>query len=311
MVAPESARGEDGHIRRRKQWSTLIPGLVSQKVKPSSKKVQKLIEHGIPPAVRGTIWPILIGNPLLITEELYTICLERSSGEDLDRGKESSRALIPNDIARTLPELAFFRVGGPMYEQLSSVLEAFVKYRPDLGYIQGTSLIAAVLLLYTSDWLAFRCLASILHDPGLIALLRMDPGFITHYLGFFDRQLKLISPATARHLLVCGVHADMYVPRWVLSLFVQAVPLDAVCRLWDTMFGAADPLAVTFAALSILLSVNILEMDPDDIMGTLTHRIQVDPSALVARMGSISKTLGASRMRQARADLGAIVAAYT
>jgi hypothetical protein len=51
--------------------------------------------------------------------------------------------------------LGFFKVGGVYYDQLQRILEAFTMYRPDIGYVQGMSYVAATLLLYMDEHSAF------------------------------------------------------------------------------------------------------------------------------------------------------------
>lgn len=55
----------------KKQWVEDI--LPNWEKKKASKKVRELIGLGIPPSVRGTLWPFLIGNDLRITPELFEI----------------------------------------------------------------------------------------------------------------------------------------------------------------------------------------------------------------------------------------------
>ena len=49
--------------------------------------------------------------------------------------KEDSASDILVDLARTFPSLQFFQEGGPYYHSLLEVLETYVKYRPDIGYV--------------------------------------------------------------------------------------------------------------------------------------------------------------------------------
>ena len=75
---------------------------------------------------------------------------------------EGSLRLIAQDLPRTFPELAFFHGDGPLAQSLQDVLEAYVCYRPDVGYVQGMSYLAAILLLYMDDFTAFQCFANLL-----------------------------------------------------------------------------------------------------------------------------------------------------
>ena len=56
-------------------------------------------------------------------------------------------SLIQLDLGRTFPALALFQPDGPLHQSLSEVLEAYVCYRPDIGYVQGMSYLAAMLLI--------------------------------------------------------------------------------------------------------------------------------------------------------------------
>jgi hypothetical protein len=67
-------------------------------------------------------------------------------------GREDTLPLIATDLPRTFPALQLFGPGetpseGPFHAHLREVLEAFVAYRPDIGYVQGLSYLAAMLTL--------------------------------------------------------------------------------------------------------------------------------------------------------------------
>ena len=86
-------------------------------------------------------------------------------------GNEYSLKLIDTDLPRTFPSLQLFNEDGPYYNQLRTVLETFACFRPDLGYIQGMSYLAAMLCLYfqtfsakpdENTYMAFQCLANLM-----------------------------------------------------------------------------------------------------------------------------------------------------
>ena len=51
--------------------------------------------------------------------------------------------------------LGVFKKDGLHYDKLQRILEAFTMHRPDIGYVQGMSYVAAVLLLYMDEHSAF------------------------------------------------------------------------------------------------------------------------------------------------------------
>lgn len=70
------------------------------------------------------------------------------------------------------------RQGGPYHDLLHQLLGAYVCYRPDVGYIQGMSFIAAVLLLYTDGVDAFTCFANLLNRPFLFHFFQLDQSMV-------------------------------------------------------------------------------------------------------------------------------------
>ena len=60
--------------------------------------------------------------------------------------------------------MAVFRYGNRCYQPLKNVLIAYSLYRPDLGYVQGMSYVAASILLHYSDELeTFKMLSNLLN----------------------------------------------------------------------------------------------------------------------------------------------------
>ncbi|XP_051056345.1 TBC1 domain family member 14 isoform X3 [Phodopus roborovskii] len=162
-----------------------------------SKKVRDLWWQGIPPSVRGKVWSLAIGNELNITHELFDICLARakerwrslstggSEAENEDAGfsaadREASLELIKLDISRTFPNLCIFQQGGPYHDMLHSILGAYTCYRPDVGYVQGMSFIAAVLILNLDTADAFIAFSNLLNKPCQMAFFRVDHGLDLH-----------------------------------------------------------------------------------------------------------------------------------
>jgi hypothetical protein len=77
---------------------------------------------------------------------LYENKVELALGEEL--GRERTVIRIDVDLPRTFPMLGLFGTTGPFHLRLKAVLQAFAMLRPDLGYVQGMSLIAAMLCLH-------------------------------------------------------------------------------------------------------------------------------------------------------------------
>uniref|UniRef100_A0A7N8XLT9 TBC1 domain family, member 14 n=1 Tax=Mastacembelus armatus TaxID=205130 RepID=A0A7N8XLT9_9TELE len=219
-------------------WSTMC----------TSRRVRDLWWQGIPPSVRGKVWSLAVGNELNITHELYNICLARAKekwnttpapateGEAEDAGssdRESSLELIKLDISRTFPQLCIFQQGGPYHDVLHSILGAYTCYRPDVGYVQGMSFIAAVLILNLDTADAFIAFANLLNKPCQMAFFRVDHSLMLTYFAAFEVFFEENLPKLFAHFKKNNLTPDIYLIDWIFTLYSKSLPLDLACRVWD------------------------------------------------------------------------------
>lgn len=215
-----------------------------------SRKVRDLWWQGIPPSVRGKVWSLAIGNELNITHELFDICLARakerwrsfstggSEVESEDVGfsaadREASLELIKLDISRTFPNLCIFQQGGPYHDTLHSILGAYTCYRPDVGYVQGMSFIAAVLILNLDTADAFIAFSNLLNKPCQMAFFRVDHGLMLTYFAAFEVFFEENLPKLFAHFKKNNLTPDIYLIDWIFTLYSKSLPLDLACRIWD------------------------------------------------------------------------------
>ncbi|KAM4031158.1 TBC1 domain family member 12 [Anomaloglossus baeobatrachus] len=216
----------------------------------NTRKVRDLWWQGLPPSVRGKVWSLAVGNELNITPELYDIFLSRakerwkslsettSENESEDAGvsvadREASLELIKLDISRTFPSLYIFQKGGPYHDLLHSVLGAYTCYRPDVGYVQGMSFIAAVLILNLEEADAFIAFANLLNKPCQLAFFRVDHSMMLKYFAAFEVFFEENLPKLFLHFNSYSLTPDLYLIDWIFTLYSKSLPLDLACRVWD------------------------------------------------------------------------------
>ncbi|OBS77600.1 hypothetical protein A6R68_20011, partial [Neotoma lepida] len=163
-----------------------------------SKKVRDLWWQGIPPSVRGKVWSLAIGNELNITHELFDICLARA--------KERWRSLSTGGSE-----------GGPYHDMLHSILGAYTCYRPDVGYVQGMSFIAAVLILNLDTADAFIAFSNLLNKPCQMAFFRVDHGLMLTYFAAFEVFFEENLPKLFAHFKKNNLTADIYLIDWAFQ----------------------------------------------------------------------------------------------
>ncbi|XP_042545410.1 TBC1 domain family member 12 isoform X4 [Dipodomys spectabilis] len=180
--------------------------------------------------------------------ELYEIFLSRakerwksfsetSSDNDIEgisvADREASLELIKLDISRTFPSLYIFQKGGPYHDVLHSILGAYTCYRPDVGYVQGMSFIAAVLILNLEEADAFIAFANLLNKPCQLAFFRVDHTMMLKYFATFEVFFEENLSKLFLHFKSYSLTPDIYLIDWIFTLYSKSLPLDLACRVWD------------------------------------------------------------------------------
>lgn len=331
MTPEERTAWEERQRADCEEWVTVIlPAWRRKKGGPARTRTRTrtLAFRGIPPGVRGRVWLTALGNPLNITPDLFSVLKERArdgrlefqrSRDTLDRAdgdmgghggraepmlkeERSAHKSIMLDLPRTFPELAFFHAEGSPYEDLlREVLEAFIYLRPDIGYSQGMSFLAAVLILYIDDPSdVFACFANmLLHESCFLHFFSMKMPEVRIYLHVHDRFLRDEMPALAAYFILHGVDSDIYMINWVMSLYCGALPLDTVARIWDIYMLDGD-VAIFRAALGILklLQPKLITMNFEEMAYLLSHLPEeIEQDALLRSVRGI-RTVTKPRLRE-------------
>ncbi|XP_045518411.1 TBC1 domain family member 12-like isoform X1 [Pieris brassicae] len=212
----------------------------------------------------------------------------KSNPNLVEYNDECSMELIQLDIARTFPHLCIFQPGGPYFDVLHQLLAAYVCYRPDIGYIQGMSFIAAVLILNMEAPQAFICFANLLDGPVLRAAFTRDGAMMQRLWKAYTALLQYNVPAVAN-----AVAPELYLLEWLYTAFAKAMPLDAACRVWDVFLRDGDTfLFNTALGILHLYQEELKEMDFISAAQFLTKLPEdLDPEALFRSISSVSMTL--------------------
>jgi TBC1 domain family member 14 len=183
------------------------------------------------------VWPYLVGNSLQITPELYQIFKTRAttvSNRTLPHvGREDSMGTIQFDLPRTHAQESRLHDGGPQSVAWESILQTYASYRPDIGYVQGMSYVAAMCVEYLDEYQAFVTFATLLSRQIHFNLLMLDPTILRAFARAFNEIFRRSLPQLHLHLTAEGVSSEIFLLDWGLTLFAKALPLPLAARLWD------------------------------------------------------------------------------
>ena len=257
--------------------------------KRKENKIKEYFYMGLPDNVRGKIWMLCLGNRFSITKEYYEIQVKNSkeilekykvdkNNENMNsinneneinknKDKEKSINIIELDIERTFPYLGVFKGDSPMAQDLREILRVFVISRPDIGYIQGLSFIAGILLLNMDKFKAFISLMNLILNPIMLPFYKMDNESIQQRLKLFKQVFYFNLPELCEHFDTLGLLPENYFLSWNMTLFTRDVNLELAKRIWDVFM--IEGIKAIYSAAIVFLSHfenKLINMDFVEIM---------------------------------------------
>ncbi|XP_041986654.1 USP6 N-terminal-like protein isoform X2 [Aricia agestis] len=225
-TAPQKVNIE---VEREKKWIKMLGEWDSPGTK---EKLHRRIYKGIPNSLRIRIWCKLLNVNAMKSENPHKY------REMLKLAKQWSTDVrqIDSDVNRQFREHQFYR---ERYSEkqcsLFNVLCAYSMYNSEVGYCQGMSGLAGVLLMYMDEEDAFWALVILLSDKKYAMHGLYVEGFpkLTRFLEHHDRILVKFMPKLKVHFDKFGLDAILYSLKWFFVCFVERVPFSLCLRVWD------------------------------------------------------------------------------
>ncbi|KAG5832969.1 hypothetical protein ANANG_G00296890 [Anguilla anguilla] len=223
LVSSSSASSALGHLEEDTWvlWGRIVNEWEEWR-RRKDKLLKELIRKGIPHHFRGIVWQLL-GNAVdMVVKQQYAELLKMTS---------PCEKLIRRDIARTYPELDFFKGQDSLgQEVLFNVMKAYSLVDREVGYCQGSAFIVGLLLMQMPEEEAFCVFVRLMQEYRLRELYKPSMAELGLCIYQFEYLLQEQLPELNIHFRSQSFHTSMYASSWFLTLFLTFLPLPVATR---------------------------------------------------------------------------------
>ena len=248
----------------------------------NKKYFLKLVTKGVPLNLRQFIWTIIIDKDEQDILNVSNIEKEKIYFETLLSLNKVTKDIeqIEKDVNRTF-------IGEENTKEnitiLKKILIALNNLNEKIGYCQGINFIIALILKITK----FNMIKTF-HLARLI--LRRIKGYFTkdfpllkYNLKKFDKGFKQLFPKLFDHFKNNDIVNEIYVGKWIQTLFTVNLNFDNACHIWDALLVYGMDFIIPIS-LSILYFIkdNLLNLnDSTDIVKLLQNTLYTEDENLI------------------------------
>ncbi|KAK6493882.1 TBC1 domain family member 1-like [Huso huso] len=283
-------------------WEKMLNMPGRAKIKFDLENIHVAMGQGVPRHHRGEIWKFLaeqyqLRHPLPSKHQA-----KDTPYKELLKQLTSQQHAILIDLGRTFPTHPYFSAQlGAGQLSLYNLLKAYSLLDPEVGYCQGLSFVAGILLLHMSEDDAFEMLKFLMYDMGLRKQYRPDMIILQIQMYQLSRLLHDYHRDLYNHLEEHEIGPSLYAAPWFLTMFASQFPLGFVARVFDMIFlqGAEVTFKVSLSLLGrhkpLILQHDNLETIVDFIKTTLPNLglVQMEKTIIQVFEMDISKQLQA------------------
>ncbi|XP_057627435.1 TBC1 domain family member 1 isoform X3 [Chionomys nivalis] len=259
-------------------WEKMLSTPGRSKIKFDMERMHTAVGQGVPRHHRGEIWKFLaeqflLRHPLPSKQQPKDVPYK-----ELLKKLTSQQHAILIDLGRTFPTHPYFSAQlGAGQLSLYNILKAYSLLDQEVGYCQGLSFVAGILLLHMSEEEAFKMLKFLMFDMGLRKQYRPDMIILQIQMYQLSRLLHDYHRDLYNHLEEQEIGPSLYAAPWFLTVFASQFPLGFVARVFDMIFlqGSEVIFKVALSLLGshkpLILQHENLETIVDFIKNTLPN----------------------------------------
>ncbi|XP_075715171.1 TBC1 domain family member 1 isoform X2 [Rhinoderma darwinii] len=246
-------------------WEKMMNTPGRAKIKTDMEKIHAAVGQGVPRHHRGEIWKFLTEQYQLRHQMPSRSPIKDVPYKELLKQLTTQQHAILIDLGRTFPTHPYFSAQlGAGQLSLYNILKAYSLLDPEVGYCQGLSFVAGVLLLHMSEEDSFKLLKFLMYDVGLRKQYRPDMVTLQIQMYQLSRLLHDYHRDLYNHLEEFEIGPSLYAAPWFLTMFASQFPLGFVARVFDMIYLQGSEV-IFKVALSLLGSHKPLILQQENL----------------------------------------------
>uniref|UniRef100_A0AAX7VAS9 TBC1 domain family member 4 n=1 Tax=Astatotilapia calliptera TaxID=8154 RepID=A0AAX7VAS9_ASTCA len=218
-------------------WERKLTAPGRTTVPQDKEEMYRALCQGVPKSRRGEVW-LLLSHQHRLRHRLPPRQLALDTHyHDLLKQLTAQQHAILVDLGRTFPTHQYFSAQlGAGQLSLYNLLKAYSLLDTEVGYCQGISFVAGVLLLHMGEEQAFDMLKFLMYDLGIRRQYRPDMVSLQIQMYQLTRLLHDYHRELYNHFEEHEICPSLYAAPWFLTLFASQFPLGFVSRIFDFVF---------------------------------------------------------------------------
>eukprot|EP01022_Parablepharisma_sp_SALTPOND_P021048 TRINITY_DN39_c0_g1_i8.p1 TRINITY_DN39_c0_g1~~TRINITY_DN39_c0_g1_i8.p1 ORF type:complete len:1537 (-),score=275.86 TRINITY_DN39_c0_g1_i8:771-5381(-) len=202
----------------------------------------QMLSAGPPPRYRWIAWKVALKVKAIRVIGMY---------DKLRKKKTPWAQDIEKDLNRTFPTHPLFAEGAFSHKgkkALKNILLAYAVYNKHVGYCQGMNFIAAFLLIVSGFqeedvfWVIvsltrYKLFPDPLKIEGIEGLYSERFPLLRALQRLFDHVLRDTLPALKEHMESIDFSKELWLQKWISTVFLYSFPKGYCVRLWDFILG--------------------------------------------------------------------------
>ncbi|XP_071950636.1 TBC1 domain family member 1-like isoform X2 [Antedon mediterranea] len=216
-------------------WEKILSKPDRSRVRFDPYLIADAVREGVPRQKRGEIW-LFLAEQYMISNTI-TECDDMPRYNSLLSQLTTHQHAILIDLGRTYPTHPYF--SNPLGRgQLSlfNLLKAYSLLDAEVGYCQGLSFVAGLLLMHTEEEESFQMLQFLMFQLSFRRQYKPDMVALQIQMYQLSRLLHDHYRRLHDHLEVNDIGPSLYAAAWFLTIFTSQFPLGFVARIFDLIF---------------------------------------------------------------------------